>query len=140
MKPTKKPSENEQSDTERLRDILPELNPNQLRYLSIRHYCSSDKEAAKRLGISEQTIYKWDRIVKEALVLMIREAVLLAHETLKASLPNAAFVKVEGLQSEDERLRQSVATEILDRGLGKATQRTEIYEPDNSPIVITWGD
>jgi hypothetical protein len=54
------------------------------------------------------------------------DGVIVAGEILRRSLPKAAAVKAAGLDSAEERTRQDVATEILDRHLGKPTQRSEI--------------
>ncbi|MBK8184287.1 MAG: hypothetical protein IPK63_15970 [Candidatus Competibacteraceae bacterium] len=43
------------------------------------------------------------------------------------------MVKTAGLDSDDEKLRQAVATEIIERAIGKVPQRNENRE-------ITWED
>jgi len=119
----------------RLEEILPQLNVNQLRYLSIRQECSSDREAATLLGLRERTIYNWDPIVKEALALMLQDGVLIATEIIKRNLPKAASIKVGGMESVSERIRQDSATEVLDRGMGKPTQHTDVTT-DGEPIRV----
>jgi hypothetical protein len=44
---------------------------------------------------------------------------------LTDAVPDAARVKVDGLKSRDERIRQAAASEILDRELGGAVQKVE---------------
>ena len=57
-----------------------------------------------------------------------------AELILAQALPQAALVKVDGLKEKDARVRQDAASDILDRGLGKATQRQEITGKDGGPI------
>lgn len=122
----------------RLIEILKQLNTNQLRYISIREECASDKEAAETIGISPGTVYNWPEkaLIDEALNLMAFDGVLVASEILRRAYPKAAAVKAAGLDSDSEPIRQNVATEILDRGLGKPTQRTELANADDKPFKI----
>lgn len=48
-----------------------------------------------------------------------------AEDILIEELVRAAQVKAEGLNSDDEKVRQAVSTEILERWMGKALQRVE---------------
>lgn len=125
---------------ERLIEILPQLNANHLRYLAIRNDCTSDAEAAGLLGLHVQTIYTWPPIVKEALNLMLYDGVIVAAEILRRNATKAAQTKAEGLDSEDERIRQDSASEILDRQLGKPTQRQELTGKDGAAILIGFGE
>ena len=45
-------------------------------------------------------------------------------------------MKVSGLKDPNKRIKQSAATEILDRMLGKPMQRQEISGPKGEPIEI----
>lgn len=130
-------SENEK---DRLAEILPQLNTNQLRYLAIRHDYSSDVEAAKLLEIRVETIYDWSPIVKEALGLMLHDGVMVASEILRRNSSKAAAIKAAGLDSDEERIRQDSASEILDRTIGKPTQRQELTGKDGAPLFIGFGE
>jgi len=125
---------------DRLAEILPQLNANQLRYLAVRHDCSSDLEAANALGIKVSTIYDWPPVVKEALNLMLHDGVVIASEILRRNSSKAAAIKAAGLDSEEERIRQDSASEILDRTLGKPMQRNEISGPDGTPLFVGFGE
>jgi hypothetical protein len=125
---------------DRLAEILPQLNANQLRYLAVRHDCSSDLEAASALGIKVNTIYDWPPVVKEALNLMLHDGVVIASEILRRNSSKAAAIKAAGLDSEEERIRQDSASEILDRTLGKPMQRNEISGPDGTPLFVGFGE
>jgi len=45
-------------------------------------------------------------------------------------------IKLAGLDNRDERVRQAVATEIIEWELGKATQRQEHTGAEGRPIEI----
>lgn len=117
------------------------MTTNQLRYLSVRGECKNEKEAAEMLGLKPQTVYNWPDTVREAFELMLFDGVLVAGEILRRNLPKAAAVKVAALDSEIDNIRQHAATEVLDRGLGKPTQRQELSGPDGGAIVVVnWDD
>jgi hypothetical protein len=56
---------------------------------------------------------------------MAMDGVYTALEIRRRALPEAMAVKAAGLQSDNERIRQQVSTEIIEWELGKATQKTE---------------
>jgi hypothetical protein len=112
----------ENTNINNLSDILPQLTHNQLRYVSVRNEYSSDKEAAEALGLSPQTVWHWPDHVNEAVKLMAKDGIHVAREVLRRNTSKAAAVKVAGLDSDDEKIRQDAASEILDRQLGKPTQ------------------
>lgn len=126
----------EKSISDRLLVILPQLTTNQLRYIVARQECATDGEAAEMIGIKPDTVYRWPELVKEAARLMAGDGVFVAREMRRRALPKAMAVKVAGLDSDDERLRQSVATEIVEWELGTATQRQEIGGKDGGPITV----
>ena len=99
-----------------------------LRFLVKRLDVGSDKEAAELIGYNPKTISKWKAKgypIDEALHLLGSDGVIIAAEILKRKVGKAAAIKVAGLDSEDGDKRQEVSSEILDRVLGKATQRQE---------------
>ena len=118
-----------------------QLDHNQRRFAVAMLDSKSKREAAESIKVKPNTVYGWDGVV-DAVVEMLqeqqREAVMeiLTNESVKA-----AMVKVAGLDSEEEIRRQDAATEILDRVLGKPTQRQEVSGPDGGPIVVVnWDD
>lgn len=131
--------EESRSSSDRLDELLRGMSYDQLRYLAVRPFCSKDVDAAEQLRMPVETIYSWRYKgipVDEALQLMGLDGVSVAIEMIRRSAPKAAAVKVAGLESEDERIRQNVATEVLDRGLGKPGQSVEISGPGGGPIEI----
>jgi len=124
-------------DADRLLELLPQLTTNQLRYLVARQEYATDGEAAQAIGMKPNTIYKWPKLVDEALHLMSSDGVLVAREMRRRSLPKAMAVKVAGLDSDDEKLRQGVATEIIEWELGKPMQRNELSGPNGQAVQYT---
>lgn len=117
-----------------LDDLLRQLSVTQLKYLSERVLCDNDTEAAKRIGVDPNTIYRWPPIVQEALKLMHLDGVHLALELRRRALSKAMQIKVEGMDSKNERIRQAVCTEIIEWNLGKATQPTE----NKDEVKVKW--
>lgn len=108
--------------SEQLADILAQLSIDQIRFVVARQECTTDKEAAEAIGLSPQTIYKWPDIVRDAVRLMALDGASVALEIRRRSLAKAMMVKAAGLDTNDERLRQGVATEFIEWELGKASQ------------------
>ena len=110
------------------------LNENQRRYCVARLEHTSKKDAAEAVGLSEHTVYKWNGECEEVIKLLQEDAIQSAVVMIKNALAKAAMIKIDGLDSEDEKIRQAVASEILDRQLGKSVQRSELSGPNGGPI------
>lgn len=106
--------------------LLKTLTVDQLRFVLARMQSSTDSEAAEKIGYSKNTVSRWGEPVQRAVRLLALDGIHLAREVLRRALPRAAEVKVAGLSSRLEHIRQAAATEILDRELGKPMQRQEI--------------
>ena len=86
---------------------------------------------AERTGVKRETIYNrwrsWPETICEAVIYgskaLYDEPVSAATAIKKAYLTKAALVKVSGLDSEDEKIRQGVATELLEWEYGRAGVR-----------------
>lgn len=125
-----------------LKAILRQLNTVQIRFCVARVECRSDKEAAEMIGVSTGTVKSWNDdgdklLVDEAVRLMAYDGVITAMEIRRRNLAKAMAIKAAGLDVGDERLRQSVATEIIEWELGKATQRSEVDANIDSTIRVT---
>lgn len=117
-------AENNQQNTEKysLDDILMQLSPEQLLFLEKRLLTNSNTEAARLANLDINTVNHWPEFVRvDAIKLLRLDGVHLARELRRRALPEAMTVKVSGLRSRDERLRQNVATEIIEWEMGKAT-------------------
>ena len=112
----------QKSISERLDAVLDQLSTDQIRFVVARQEYATDKEAAELVGIKPDTVYRWPDEVKEAVRLMAADGVIVAKRVRRRSLAKAMLVKVDGLDSKDERLKQNVATEIIEWEMGKAEQ------------------
>lgn len=117
-------------------DVFSKLSVDQWRYITARieNPSFSKRAAAEHIGISENTVYGWDKYVDEAYQLAVLNIHHAAMEQRKQALMKAIAVKVSGLDSPDETIRQKVATEIIESELGKAAQRTEITGANGGAI------
>jgi len=90
--------------------------------------------------MSESAVYRWPDAVKRAVKLMAGDGLVTALHLRRRVLAKAMLVKVRGLDTDDERLRQQTATEIIEWELGKATQRTDNKTDVSGDIHLSWGD
>jgi hypothetical protein len=109
-----------------IQTLLDQLEDKRLDYVMARSRVSSDRQAYLDAGISRQTFYGWPTEERERLndiaQQLKRAGAVRALMILHDAAEEAAQVKVEGLRSRNERVKQDVATEILDRNLGKPNQ------------------
>ena len=114
--------------TEQLGAILDQLTTDQVRFVVARMEYAQDQQAAKAIGVSPASVKRWKYEgvpIDDAVRLMAVDGVVTARHILRRNVAKAAAVKAKGLDSTDERVRQSSASEILDRELGGAVQKTE---------------
>jgi len=118
--------------------IFGQLNRNHWRFINLmlQDPSLSKKEAAKKLGLKPETLYRWPKQVDEALKLALQDAHIAARAMRRQWLLEALNVKVELLHSPDDAVRNRAASDIIEWELGKATQATQISGPDNGPITI----
>ena len=111
-----------------------------LAYVLERAEVHSASEACKNADINRTAYYSWSEDEREYLNGLARElkleVALKAKLVLRGATKEAAEVKVKGLTNRDERIKQSSATEILDRGLGKPVQKTETKHEVIKPVVV----
>ena len=118
------------SDTEKAEfdRICHQLTPTQMRYVSWRPYVDHDYEAAALAKTTPDAVKGWKQRgvpIDRAVQLMSKDGLIMSAEILRRALPRAAEVKVAGLESEDEKLAQDVATEIIERHHGKPEERRQ---------------
>jgi len=122
-----------------LRTILDQLEDNRLAYVMARSKVTSDRQGYLDAGVSKATFYLWPTEEREKLndiaQRLKRETAARALMTLQDAAADAAKVKVEGLKSRDERVKQSVATEILDRTVGKVPTEVEVRGNVTAQII-----
>jgi len=127
----------EKSISDELREALGRLSRDQLRFVIARQEYATDREAAKAIGIKPNTAYGWryDGVpIDEAVRLMAADGLIVAQEVRRKALAKAMLVKTAGLDSENARIAQGVATEIIEWEMGKAVRRLETTGKDGGPI------
>lgn len=118
--------------------ILADLDSREIDYVFARSEAPSDNAALELAGLSwgwlrNRDAEKLDDIAKR-LQINFR---FKARKVLRDNLEKAAKVKVKGLDSRDERIKQAVSTEILDRELGKPTVNIEQNTNETKEITVT---
>ena len=114
------------ADKSTFEEVWAQLDHNQRRFVVAMQECPTKAEAAKAIGVKPNTIYKWPDTVDDAIQLLATSIADAACDIIAQATAKAAMVKVVGLDSGDERIRQGVASEILDRRLGTAVQKSEV--------------
>lgn len=116
----------EKSISDALALVLAQLSRDQLRFVVAMQEYPTKGEAAAAIGIKPDTVYHWPKVVDEALLLLRRDVAEAARAMNRRALLKAMAVKVAGLDSDDETVRQRTATELIEWQLGKATQPTDV--------------
>jgi hypothetical protein len=65
-----------------------------------------------------------------------KDKAMRAAMILSEAVEEAARIKVAGLKVRDERIKQAVATEIIERELGKIPQKSEVTGADGDALEI----
>ena len=123
---------------ERIREISAQLSPLQLRFVAAMESCLSKKDAAKVVGIQPQTAYQWPqrKMIDELIELIALDVVESAKQIRKRNLVKAMAIKSAALDSDDEKIAQAAATEIIEWELGKAKQAMDLTS-EGEKIVVT---
>lgn len=123
-----------------LRTELDQLTDQRLDYVMARSRVNSDAHALRDAGLSKSTFYGWtleERAALNELAQRVkREAALRALMVIQDAAETAAEIKVSGLKSRNEHIKQDVATEILDRIIGKSINKTEISGESGGAMLI----
>lgn|SRR5574340_95446 len=102
---------------------LKELNRDRFDYVMARADSVDVSTAIEKIGKSRGWYYQFPIEERERLERLAKELhyekAIHAQLILQEASEEAAKVKVKGLSSRDQRVQQQVATEILDRTLGK---------------------
>jgi hypothetical protein len=128
----------ESQEKSRLQTILAQLSKDQLRFVVAMQEHKTKDAAAKALHLKPDTVYHWDvELIEEAINLMAMSIVDSAMEQHRLAANKAAAVRVAGLDSKNEIVRQRAAADILDRILGKVSQGVEVTGKDGGGLVVT---
>jgi hypothetical protein len=143
MGQTKTDENRQKPATEALAVVCQQLTTDQLRFVVARQDHSSDKAAAEFLGISPHTVKDWKYKgvpIDEAVTLMAFDGLIVAADIRRRHLAKAMLVKVAGLDSDDERVRQNTATEVIEWEMGKAMQPTKQEMDGELTVRVIYGD
>jgi len=110
----------QKSISDELSEILKSLTIDQVRYVIARMDYPTKGEAATAIGLKPDTVYRWNGQVERAVELMALDTIESARSIRRRNLLKAVAVKVKGLDSKDEKVRQNVATELIEWEMGKA--------------------
>lgn len=109
--------------------VLEQLTAEQIRYAIARRQCRTIVEACAAIALPRSAYYSWSdeerALIDEAVRLMEHDGVVTALHLRRRALAEAMAVKTAGLRSNDEKLRQSVSTELIEWELGKAKQSVD---------------
>lgn len=105
-------------------DPLAGVTIEQRKWVLARLTTKSDADAARAIGLHPATVCRWANkaVLDEAIVELLADPTAQALSVILEAVPDAAQVKVAGLRSRNENIKQASASEILDRALGKAKQ------------------
>jgi len=98
------------------------LNHNQRRFVVQMMSSPTKKEAAEELGLMPRTTYNWPPEVDIAIENIFGNIQQAAIQVLADNVLRASLVKIAGMDSTDEKIRQLSSFDIMDRVLGKALQ------------------
>jgi hypothetical protein len=126
----------QKSTIDSVAEFLPKLSREQLRFIVAMQEYPSKTAAAEAIGLKPNTVYKWPKVIDDALELIQQDVANAARQMRKQMLLKAMHVKLGGLESDDELVKQRVATEIIEGELGKPTQRQEHSGPDGGAIEL----
>jgi hypothetical protein len=108
---------------------LKQANRGRFAYVLARAEGLGVDDACERAGYGKSWYYRFDQEERDRLeeiaTALHHEEIELAHQMLTQVLPEATKVKIGGLKSRDEKIRQAASTEIMDRKLGKPAQSAQ---------------
>ena len=131
-----------------LRQRLLNLQDNKLDYVIARSKTTSARKACEDVGISTSTLYGWDdreqleEIANELKV----DRYIEVEMKFRNALPKAADIIIDGMDKQKDGQRYSTrfrsACEVMDRGIGKPTQKVDQKTEHSGKIdiVVEWDD
>lgn len=111
-----------------LDEIWEELTPSQKRFVVAYQRHTSKADAAAEINLAAQTVYNWPDKVDRAAELFYEQTAALAMQELEEALVEAAMVKTQEVRQPGttQESQQSAASDVLDRVMGKPTQKQDI--------------
>jgi hypothetical protein len=115
------------------------LDSREVDYVQARANAKSDSEALRMCGFSRGWLQGHDKDdLNDRAMAFKTDNVLKAQIILDQALELAAKIKVDGLQSRNERVKQDSASEIMDRRMGKATQNVNANVDQSGKVTIEY--
>jgi transposase-like protein len=117
---------------------LQELKPEELDYVMARSSSNTIGKACEEAGISESTIYKWkNRKELDDLALALRlDRHIEVELKLREALPDAVQVIIDGIKERRYTDKFKAAVEVLDRTLGKPTQKIDAKTEHSGSVTL----
>lgn len=128
----------------KINTIFDGLDSREIDYVQARANAKSDSEALRMCGFSRGWLNSHDKDDLNNRAMDFKtDNVLKAQIILDQAVELAAKIKVEGLQSRNEHIKQGASSEIMDRRMGKPTQnvnqKTE-HSGEIDIISVKWND
>ncbi|MCS3827429.1 hypothetical protein GGP85_002899 [Salinibacter ruber] len=119
---------NDSAENSSLAEIWEELTPSQKRFVVAYQRHTSKADAAAEVGLAASTVYSWPDKVDHAAEMFYEETAALAMQELEEALVEAAMVKTQEVRDpgSTEGSQQEAASDVLDRVMGKPTQKQDI--------------
>ena len=107
--------------------------------------CNFNKsDAVKKIGKSKSWLYSIPEDELERLINIAKEynfaIELQAYDKLKAAVNHAVDVQVKLIDARDDRVKQAAINQVLDRGLGKVTDKVDVTTGGEKIIVSLKSD
>ena len=122
---------------------LQELEPKELDYVMARSSSNSIAAACREAELSTSTFHNWDnKDDLEELALKLRlDRHAEVELKLRQALPDAVEVIIEGLKERKYDTKFKAAVEILDRTMGRPTQKIDQNTKHTGEVVVVnWDD
>ncbi len=111
-------------DNQHTEDVFSQLSDSQWRFVTamVENPKFSKKNAAKLIGITPDTVYRWPKFVDAAIEQARANIHSAALSMRRQAVLKAIAVKLALLDSDEEAIRSKAATEIIEWELGQAKQ------------------
>jgi hypothetical protein len=123
---------------------LQDLKPEELDYVMARSSNNSVAAACKEANLSQSTVYRWDnREELDELAAALRlDRHIEVELKLRQALPDAVEVVIDGLKERRYSEKFRAAIEILDRTMGKPTQRIDQKTEHSGKVelIVEWDE
>ena len=117
--------------------IFDGLDAREIDYVQARANSVSDSEALRICGFSRGWLNSHDKdSLNDRAMAFKTDNVLKAQIVLDQAVELAAKIKVEGLESRNEHIKQNASSEIMDRRMGKATQKIDQTTTGDHKVIF----